>query len=867
MTETSENSITYSFGDFQLNCATRELTQGGVPQSVQRRVLDLLVYLIENRARTVSKVELQDAVWPGTVVTEAALSRAVMKARKTLDDQASEPQFIKTVHGQGYRFVGEVKEGKANQDRASADPEFVPRRRQALLRVATTYGAGAWLLNQAAAMVWEAFEWDRWPQQALLAASVVGFPLILALAWFYEFTPQGMVPRARRRPDAAVSTQPGYRWQVWTIAALALSLVLSLYWNLRTITPEASIHSAQVGAPEERAIAVLPVANLSGDDSLSWVGLGMMSLLGTQLRDADLTVVSASAIMREVGENSTISAEQQDYLRRTQGAQIFVSTQLARQGEAYVASGAYTHSDTVTIALPEFSADTPAAAVRRLGDFLVGTFGNQAPGHAEVVATGDAFVDQAFARGMHQTLQGNLETAQNLLEVAANAAPDAFWPNYELSVVLRFRGELATAKQRNLQLLEQAKLNQAPVQIAVLSNELGVIADLNGELKDSEQHYLTGLEAANEAGIHRRKAILLINYAILQRALGDSLKARELLGQALIAYQEAGIELIPGDFYITLGNAAADAGDHRGAFEQYNKALQNYREAKSQKGEAMALSNMSWASQRLGDMDGAFGYLEQSAAMRAEIGDTPGVVRSKNRRADLLYSVGRLSEVKQIAEEIAAHEYAQQEPQLLSTALTYQAYVAEVRKDYPAALSLFEQALKIDIESSHLYGHVRSLLGLARVHVKTGEITNSENALADLEPVANDSNLTDLVLQMEQVRANLALVKEDHQQAETILLQAAESARESDNQNRLARIATDLAQLYWDQAKDEEAMSWTSVAMQALPSDGRVQLAAARMARFHGQTDRALDLAQQARTKLGEHVAAEVSAFVDTLDN
>ena len=126
MTETSENSITYSFGDFQLNCATRELTQGGVPQSVQRRVLDLLVYLIENRARTVSKVELQDAVWPGTVVTEAALSRAVMKARKTLDDQASEPQFIKTVHGQGYRFVGEVKEGKANQDRASADPEFVP---------------------------------------------------------------------------------------------------------------------------------------------------------------------------------------------------------------------------------------------------------------------------------------------------------------------------------------------------------------------------------------------------------------------------------------------------------------------------------------------------------------------------------------------------------------------------------------------------------------------------------------------------------------------------------------------------------------------------------------------------------------------
>ena len=155
-----DKSVTYEFLDKRLDAGLRALWVADEAVQTQRRVFDLLLYLLENRDRTVSKDELQDAVWPGTIVTEAALSRAVMKARKALGDDASNPQVIETVHGQGYRFIADVVERAAERD-AAPDParaSSIDReaRRAAVLRTATTYGAVAWLLNQAAAMVWEA---------------------------------------------------------------------------------------------------------------------------------------------------------------------------------------------------------------------------------------------------------------------------------------------------------------------------------------------------------------------------------------------------------------------------------------------------------------------------------------------------------------------------------------------------------------------------------------------------------------------------------------------------------------------------------------------------------------------------------------
>jgi TolB-like protein len=101
---------TYRFGDVTLDPDSRELARGGVPARIEPKVFDLLRYLIEHRGRAVDKDELQERIWPGVVVTEASLTRCVMKARRAVGDEDRPHRVIRTVHGFGYRFVAELAE-------------------------------------------------------------------------------------------------------------------------------------------------------------------------------------------------------------------------------------------------------------------------------------------------------------------------------------------------------------------------------------------------------------------------------------------------------------------------------------------------------------------------------------------------------------------------------------------------------------------------------------------------------------------------------------------------------------------------------------------------------------------------------------
>jgi DNA-binding winged helix-turn-helix (wHTH) protein/Tol biopolymer transport system component len=70
-------------------------------------VYDLLVFLCQNSNRVISKDELMEQVWVGTLVTENAISRTLVKVRKALADDPKNPQFIITVPRKGYRMVAD----------------------------------------------------------------------------------------------------------------------------------------------------------------------------------------------------------------------------------------------------------------------------------------------------------------------------------------------------------------------------------------------------------------------------------------------------------------------------------------------------------------------------------------------------------------------------------------------------------------------------------------------------------------------------------------------------------------------------------------------------------------------------------------
>jgi len=112
--------MTMRFDEFELDSARFELRRAGRPLAVQPKVLDLIIYLAQNRHRVVSKDELFRTVWAGVFVNEGSLSQAVSLARKALGDDPEAPRFIGTARGRGFRFIAPTSTWAPAPDAASS---------------------------------------------------------------------------------------------------------------------------------------------------------------------------------------------------------------------------------------------------------------------------------------------------------------------------------------------------------------------------------------------------------------------------------------------------------------------------------------------------------------------------------------------------------------------------------------------------------------------------------------------------------------------------------------------------------------------------------------------------------------------------
>ena len=99
----------YAFGQYELDLATVELRADGRLVDLEPQVFALLTLLVENRERVVSKDEIIEKVWDGRVVSDAAVASRVKTARQALGDDGKSQQYIRTLHGNGYRFVAEAR--------------------------------------------------------------------------------------------------------------------------------------------------------------------------------------------------------------------------------------------------------------------------------------------------------------------------------------------------------------------------------------------------------------------------------------------------------------------------------------------------------------------------------------------------------------------------------------------------------------------------------------------------------------------------------------------------------------------------------------------------------------------------------------
>ncbi len=107
----SDNDL-YEFGNFRLNVREKHLIHGEDKIPLAPKIFAVLLLLLENSGKLVTKEELMNEVWAESFVEESSLTFTVSQLRKILDDDARRPKFIETVAKGGYRFIAEVKKNQ-----------------------------------------------------------------------------------------------------------------------------------------------------------------------------------------------------------------------------------------------------------------------------------------------------------------------------------------------------------------------------------------------------------------------------------------------------------------------------------------------------------------------------------------------------------------------------------------------------------------------------------------------------------------------------------------------------------------------------------------------------------------------------------
>ena len=157
----------FFFDDNVLDPDRRELRRKGALVPVEPQVFDLLLFLIRNRDRVVSKDDLIAAVWDGRIVSESTLASRIDAARRVIGDSGEQQRLIRTAARKGVRFVGAVREGQVPSEVSAPVAAMVRKQEVRFCRTAeginlslATVGSGPPLIKVANWLTHIEYDWE-----------------------------------------------------------------------------------------------------------------------------------------------------------------------------------------------------------------------------------------------------------------------------------------------------------------------------------------------------------------------------------------------------------------------------------------------------------------------------------------------------------------------------------------------------------------------------------------------------------------------------------------------------------------------------------------------------------------------------------
>ena len=170
---------------------------------------------------------------------------------------------------------------------------FAELKRRNVYKVAIAYAVVAWLLLQAASILFPTFEAPPWVMKIFIALIVLGFPVALVFAWAFELTPEGLKRTEDIDLSKSITRTTGRKLDFLIIGVLLLVIAVLIFQRLHPhISPTASTAS-------EKSLAVLPFENLSRDPENAFFTDGVQDEILSHLsKVADLRVISRTSVMQ-----------------------------------------------------------------------------------------------------------------------------------------------------------------------------------------------------------------------------------------------------------------------------------------------------------------------------------------------------------------------------------------------------------------------------------------------------------------------------------------------------------------------------------------------------------------------------------------
>jgi DNA-binding winged helix-turn-helix (wHTH) protein/tetratricopeptide (TPR) repeat protein len=735
----------YRFAGCELDVARRELRRDGATVDIQPRVFELLVYLIRHRDRAVGKDEIQDAVWTGMVVTEASLTRAVMKARRAVGDDSASQAFIRTVHGHGYRFVAPLAPAPEPAPPAGAVPGL------------DAAAAQAGQIDLPGAKPPPAAEVRAGGQvrQRIIAALVAVAAVAGAWLLLWPPFPAQEAGRVAVLPVKNATGDPSFDWARLGLMSLGSRLIET-----------------------EGELAVVPDSQL-------------------------LLAVEASGETADPLDGP--GADLRSRLQRGLGATHIVASQLASDGGLLRLTYAVYAVDGVTRRGTMVGHDATELTRGMARAVVAAVSGRKRLRGDQAVVSSDPFVNEAFARGMALSLEGRCGEARPLFQVAIDHTPEEFLPRYEYAVCARILGEQDVAAEILERLVAERRAAGADRALAMALNALGVVYNRTGRLDEAEAAEIEALEVARQAGDAELAGGVLTNLSIVAEDRGELAQAAELLDRAILAYRESGRDVPPGQVYSALANLAIDQGQLDTADAHLERALAAFRLVGDRRRTAMMVNNLGLVRRQQGRLDEAEALHLESYSMREELGDVMGMGRVRNMLATLYLARGQYEEAKDSAQE--AVDIARQTRDRLfeGTGLSHRGSAELELGEIDAAEGSFHESREVFVA---IQDHMRVLmtdLRIASVGLARGDAEQVERTAAEVLQAARVAQLNMPEIEALELLADASRARGETAAAEARYREALAAVRNLSWERKESELALKLAGLYLDREALTEA--------------------------------------------------------------